>query len=272
MRSMVHGVIQLIQTMRSMVHGVIQTDPDNEESMVHGVIQLIQTMRSMVHGVIQLIQTMRSKDHWKHGWQKFEDSCYSIQYTEKTWDEAKSYVSIVYKIKYRYDHLSMHSFLGLIRNICVNEKINSVSTNTNGRLTDENKSFPLTKLLSVGSPLMAERMSNVHPADEYRIKRTPNGSIRSSSVLSVICPTSNGCIKDTLRIQNGNETDEYRTKRTHNGRSTYILSNGHQRIKRIRSSYPVFCQVNLNAYLAEITTAGEKDFLMNLLPKTTVKG
>ncbi|XP_063435531.1 plasminogen-like [Mytilus trossulus] len=63
------------------------------------------------------------KDHWKHGWQKFEDSCYSIQYTETTWDEAK-----------------------------------------------------------------------------------------------------------------------------------------------------VFCQDNLNAYLAEITTAGENDFLMNLLPKTTVKG
>ncbi|CAG2185761.1 unnamed protein product [Mytilus edulis] len=28
--------------------------------------------------------------NWKHGWQKYEDSCYIIQYTLQTWDEAKN--------------------------------------------------------------------------------------------------------------------------------------------------------------------------------------
>ncbi|CAG2227503.1 C-type lectin lectoxin-Lio3-like [Mytilus galloprovincialis] len=28
--------------------------------------------------------------NWKHGWQRYEDSCYIIQYTLQTWDEAKN--------------------------------------------------------------------------------------------------------------------------------------------------------------------------------------
>ncbi|XP_076105786.1 perlucin-like protein [Mytilus galloprovincialis] len=32
-----------------------------------------------------------SKDNWKYGWQGFEDSYYSIQYTEKSWVDAKDF-------------------------------------------------------------------------------------------------------------------------------------------------------------------------------------
>ncbi|XP_071178212.1 uncharacterized protein [Mytilus edulis] len=31
------------------------------------------------------------KDHWKRGWQRYEDSCYSIQYTKKNWFDAKDF-------------------------------------------------------------------------------------------------------------------------------------------------------------------------------------
>lgn len=31
------------------------------------------------------------KAHWKRGWQRYDDSCYSIQYIERNWDDAKDF-------------------------------------------------------------------------------------------------------------------------------------------------------------------------------------